>query len=71
MTGNYDVFRVRTGLKYGWAREAVAKAVSLCADGTTEHHILRTVDGNKPVRSFKGFVPNESKIAPGHAQQAC
>ena len=69
MASKDDILRVRAGLKYGWAREAIAEAISLFVDGTTEHHVFRNVDGDEPVRSVKDFVSNEP--ASSHAQEAC
>jgi hypothetical protein len=71
MASKDDILRVRAGLKYRRAREAIAEAISLFAAGTTEHHIVRNVDGDEPVRPIKDFVPNEPETASSHAHEAC
>jgi hypothetical protein len=69
MASQYDVLGVRAGLEYSWFRQAIAGAIPLCADGTTERHILTNVDGDEPVRSIKDFVCHETACS--HAQEAC
>jgi hypothetical protein len=69
MASKHDVLRVRTSLKYSWAREAIADAISVRADGTTERHVFTNVDGDEPVRSIKDFVRYET--ASSHAQETC
>jgi hypothetical protein len=68
MSSKHDVLGVRTGLKDSWARQPIAGATSIGADGTTERHVCTDVDGDKPVRSVKDFVCNET--ASGHTQEA-
>jgi hypothetical protein len=69
MASKHDVLGVRAGQKYGRTREAIAEAIPLCADRTTERHVFRDIDGDEPVRSIKDFVPNEP--ASSHAQEDC
>jgi hypothetical protein len=70
MAGNYDVFTVPTSLKYGWAWEFIADAISLSADRTTKHHILGKIDGDQPIRPIKNFVPQEPETST-YAQKDC
>ena len=68
MASNHDIFRIPTGLKYSWARELIADAISSGTDRTTERHVLGNIDGDEPIRSIKDFVPNEPKT-PAYAQE--
>jgi hypothetical protein len=60
MAGNDDVSGVAASLKHSGAWKGVADAISVRADRTTERHVFGDVDGNKPIRPIKDFVPTEA-----------